>query len=262
MTRYGWIIVAGIAAAMAAGCGGEISPQARQALQNGYDAYRGGDDAAAVRILDEFILWNNDTARTAEAYYLRGLARYRLKQTDTAGKDFQAAAEKATEPSVRAHAMAALGDLAYDRDDALQAERLYRQALADTPRGTSPADQAHYRLGCLLQQQGRWAEADLQFSRVMYLFKESPLARLSADRLHAVAWTIQAGLYADKSQAVAKAQQFRAEPLAAQARAVLGGDGQTAYAVQVGRYSTIEQARSQLAAVRVRCKDAVIITMR
>jgi len=245
---------------MLAGCQGHLSTQAKQLLQSSYDRYAAKDDLAVIRQTDAFLAENAGTGRANEAYYLRGMAKKRIGDAG-AKEDLQAAASKTKNADMRARAKVALGDMAYDEDDMALAENMYRQALGDIEQGQKPSDHAHYRLGCVLQRQGRWHDADVQFDKVGYLFPDTELARKSALRTHCVVWTIQAGAFADKSRADAVAKGLSSENLPALSHAVVR-DGKLMFLVQLGRFATYEQAAAALPRAQSRHTGAFVTPAR
>jgi len=243
------------------GCEGPLSPQARQLLQEGYHFYQAGRDAEAIEKLDRFLVDNAKSNRADEAYYLRGLAWSRQKDSAQAKSDFQAAVDTTQNVSLRAKAQVGLGDLAYQEDQMALAENLYRRALGDIEQGQEPSDHAHYRLGCVLQRQGRWAEADVQFDRVVYLFADSELAGLARRRTHSTAWTIQTGAFREKIRADRAAAPLRDIGLSAFTQPLLQ-DQRPLFVVQVGRFDTYEQAAASLSEVQKHQPDSFVITTR
>ena len=246
---------------VAAGCNGEPSPQAIELLRKGYAAYSIRDDRQAVQVLDEFLRDNSGSTRADEAFYLRGLARKRQGDPAGAKSDLDLALSKTQNTSLRAKALLALGDLAYDAEDMDLADNLYRQALADIERGQPPSDHAHYRLGAVLQRQGRWREADAQLDRVIFYFGDTELGRLAARRTHCTAWAVQTGAFGDRARAESSAEGLRREGLPAECKAVLQ-DGQTLFVVRVGRFGTYAEAADQLKETRAHQQDAFLTTAR
>lgn len=239
------------------GCNGPLTAEARELLLSGYAAYERGDDRATVSRMDEFLATNDRSDRSDEAYYLRGLARYRLNDRDGARADLNEAVGRTGHKSLRARAMIALGELAYEGGDMAFAENMYRQALADMDRDDAHAARVRYRLGCILQRQGRWPEADGQFNRLIYQFGDSELATRARRRVHCRTWTVQAGAYGRKAQADTASADLRKHRLEALSQGVTTG-GRLLFVVQVGRYPTYEQAASTLAGVRKHSKDAFV----
>ena len=124
-----------------------------------------------------------------------------------------------------------------------------------------PADHANYRLGCTLQRQGRWKEADAYFDRVLYLFGGTELAKRSATHVRCTAWTVQAGAYKNKSRAEAAAAALKQQTMSASTQPTLR-DGELVFIVTVGRFHTFDKAEAELPKVRRHYADAFITTMR
>ncbi len=197
------------------GCSGPLSPQAAELLTNCYTLYEKGDDAAAAQNLDLFLRDNSTSSRSDEGYYLRGLIKARTGDPEGARRDLNSALSKTSNKELRTNALVALGELAWEAGDLALAENTLRQALVYAELGKKPSDQAHYRLGCVLQRQGRWKDADVQFDRVVYLFSDSKLGQLAARRTHCTAWTIQAGAYERERHAAVTVEALRAKKLGA-----------------------------------------------
>jgi len=243
------------------GCNGPLGPQAKELLRSGYTSYDKGDDQATVSRMSEFLAAHGRSRRADEAYYLRGLALYRLKDREGARADLNEAASRTSHKALRVRAMAALGELAYEDGEMAFAENMYRQALAAMAPDDVQADRVHYRLGCILQRQGRWRKADAQFNRLIYRFGDSALAGRARARVHCSMWTVQAAAYSRKARAAAAAAKLRRSGLSSFSRAVSTG-GELLFVVQVGRYATYEQAASALPDVRKHSKDAFVTVTR
>jgi len=239
------------------GCQGQLSPQAEQLLKSGYAASSRADHRAVIAKMDAFIAQNGRSRRADEAYYLRGLAKYALGDRAGARADLSEALQRTDHDELRGKAYLALADLDWDEQDMAGAENNYRKALAYLPPRQPPADHAYYRLGCVLQRQGRWEQADVQFSRVLFLFGDSPFAQRSRRRIHSTAWTIQVAAYRQKARAVATAESLRAKGLSANVKSALS-QGDVLFLVQVGRYPTYEQAKAALPAIKADWKDAFV----
>jgi tetratricopeptide (TPR) repeat protein len=262
--RGTWIVVlAGACVVLcgSAGCVLPVSPEARQLLVDGRAAYDRGDDPAVLRQTNAFLAQHARSSLSDVAYYLRGLAAYRQQNLPAARADLQAALAATTRRDIRLGSQKALGDLAYEDGDMGAADSFYRQALAECEGGARPSDEIGYRLGCALQAQGRWGEADEQFDRVAHVFAGSEIARRAERRLRCVAWTIQAGAYEKKATADAEAVRLRAAHLPANTRPVVVGD-KLRFFVQAGWYDTRDKAAALLPAVRKARPDAFIIPSR
>ncbi|MHC4294266.1 MAG: SPOR domain-containing protein [Planctomycetota bacterium] len=242
-------------------CEGPLTPEARQLLQRGYDLYGSGNNAAVIETLDVFLQQNPNSARNDEVYYLRGMARYRLNDPGGARDDLNLGLAETSNKELRANARVALGDLAYAEGEMTMAESFYRQALPDIEQGEKPSDHAHYRLGCVLQRQGRWEDADLQFDRVIYLFADSQLGKLAARRVRSTAWTIQTGAFESRTRADLAVKQLIEQELPAVSKVILF-DAKPVFVVHVGRFATYEQATTALPDTRKHSGDAFVTTTR
>jgi len=239
------------------GCDRQLSPQATEQLQSGKAAYAAGNNEEAIVRMDAFLQQNAKSSRADEAFYIRGLARYSLKQYPPAKSDLQAALDSADSRELRAKAALALGDLGYDTNDMPSAEAMYASALNNLDRGVPPADHACYRLGQSLQRQGKWEQADLQFSRVLHFAPGSELAKRAAKLIHCRAWTVRAGSFAGRGNAESSAAELRKEKLPVEIKVDMS-NGAAQYLLNVGRYSSCEQALAALAGVKRIQSDAYV----
>lgn len=243
------------------GCDGSLSPQGKELLAAGSAAFNRSEYEDSVRYLDGFLKDHSKSRGADEAYFVRGLAKYKLKDRPGAESDLKEALNRTKLNHVRVHAFNALGDLAWDKNDMATGENMYRQALANVKEGQRPADHSRYRLGCILQRQGAWSEADLQFDRVIHFFGDSELGKLAARHVRCRAWTVQAGAYRQKALADAAARRFQAENLPATVQSATNR-GQLLFLVHVGRYPSYAQAATALETVKRRNADAYVTPTR
>ena len=255
------MFLAGFAILVSLGCNGPLTPQAKELLQSGYDLYAAGDDKSTIQNMDKFLLDNPNSSRSDEAYYLRGLARTRTINLPEARDDLTAAISETNNPELRAKAMVALGDMAYDSNDMALAEKMYRQSLEDALDGDKKTAHAHFRLGCVLQRLGRWKEADVQLDRTVYLLSNSELGKLASERTHSLAWTIQAGAFEKKNSADQTANRLKGKGLQAVSKPILYDD-RLIFVVHVGRFSTYDQALAELDNTKAQAPDALILPTR
>ena len=272
-----------LASALLAGCGRDVSPEAWALLEGGKDAFRTGDNPAAVGKLDAFLKDNAGSKLAGEAYFFRGRARLAMGDRGGAGADLAQAAALLQDKLMAAQSLVYLGEIVEEGGDLAGAERLYRQGLDKLELGQKPADDALYRLGGVIQKQGRWADADLPLDRLIYLFHDSPLARQAERKVRCAAWTIRTAVFFDRPAAAAAAEELARAGLVATIREVLEEErvsaasaaSQTsttsapsqsgkrlAFWVQVGRYANYAQAAAALPAVRAKAKDAAIVETR
>lgn len=240
------------------GCSEEtINPQAKENLDIGLRAYRAGDDRQAIVQADTVLSGGSQESIAMQAYYLRGMAWYRLKDFSKAQRDLEHVDKRSNNVQLRIRAMDSLGEIAYRRDAMLRAESYFEQVIELAERGQKPVDHAHYRLGCVLQRLGKWQEADVHFQRVIFLFEQSKLARQARIRVNGRKWTIQIGSYGRRQNASVAAGPFRKRKIETFIEPALR-DGRMTFLLQVGRWEKYEQAVDQLEAARRMKADAFL----
>jgi tetratricopeptide (TPR) repeat protein len=244
-----------------AGCNGELSPQALQQLNAARDAYNAGDDKTTIATMDQFLADNYANSQADQGYYLRGMARYRQKDTPGAQADFDQIAALSKTPQLRGMAFKALGDIHYQADDMTLAAEMYRQAIDNLDQTKPPTDEARYRLAQALQRMGLWSQADLQYSRLIFQFTNSQMARQAGRCIYATGWAIQTPPVRDKRTAQANADELKAKGLDAVVSAVPADEGMM-FTVQVGRFATYQQAADQYEQVKAIQADTYITVIK
>ncbi|MCK5558868.1 MAG: SPOR domain-containing protein [Candidatus Hydrogenedentes bacterium] len=261
MRRYGQVVCLTILLA-ATGCSGEqISPQVQRQLDAGLRTYEAGDDRATIEHADAVLRQHVRGAGAMQAYYLRGMAKYRLKEYPAAEWDLEQVYRKTKNNDLYVKAADTLGELAYLRGDMALAASCLQKVIDQTSAGVRPWDHAQFRMGCVRQRQGRWKDADLYFDRVMYYVPGTPLARQGRRRVHGRKWTIQVGSYKKKQNTVAEAEKFRAGRMETFIEPVVR-DGELTFLLRVGRWDRYEQAEKQLPSVRKMKADAFLCVTR
>jgi len=245
----------------AAGCHGTVSPEGVKLLRASDAAYRRGDDAAAIDSATRFLNLHPRLQESGEAYYVRALAKKRTRRTAEAKSDLQAALGLAKRNDLLVRVHHALGELAYAAGDMTAAEKHYREVVARNPAAAPPSDQALYRLGCALQRQGRWAEADSYFTRLTHLFDDSALARRAEDRIRAKQWSIQVGAFANADAARRLERKLLAQGLPARTD-IDTRKVKLLRFVRIGSYATYRAAEAELERVRKISSDAFITPAR
>ncbi len=255
--RFSNVLAVLAALVLIAGCEAGMTPQARELLNEANSALSRNDRHRTISLTTRFLAENPKSLGRDQAFYLRGMAKYRLRNYDAAAVDFQQAVAEANTDRVKAYAQTQLAEIAY-REGSLQASGRYaRQALELVDPNSPPADQLYYRLGCVLQRQGRWRDADAQFGHVNFYFKGSELAKRSLDRMSAEAWTIRAGLYQNRRYALSAAGELKDKGFAAEVLVEVR-QSRLWYLVQVGRYETMEAAMARLDDVKAIRSDAYV----
>jgi len=251
------------------GCG--LSDEALQLLADADAAYQAGDTGGAIRHADAFLADNGRSGRAGEAYYLRGAARYdQAKDRDgdpdaldreackQARADLEQAVARSSTFDLRGKSALTLGHLAFDTDDIPTADRMYRLAVDSVGKDPVLGSEAHYRLGCALQRQGKWPDADVWFQKTMFQFPDSAPARAAAGRVNANAWTVQAGSFTERNNADRAVAELAAQDATLPARTVAVLDGRPRYVVYVGRYRTYEDAHTMRRRVQAFQGDAFV----
>ena len=184
------------------------------------------------------------------AYYLRGMARMRMGRLDKAAVDLKRVYDFVKYDDLRIKAADALGEVRYLQGRMADAEELFREVLDDTDRDKHPCDHAGYRLGCILQRQGKWAESRTYYRRVLYDFKGSDLAARARKRSTAAAWTIQAGAYENRKNAEDASGRFTKTGLQIAISPELRNSRELVYLLLIGRWKRYQSASGSLPAVR------------
>ncbi len=260
-TWKGLSIAIAMAAATMGGCESTLTPQARELLHAAEVTFADGEFSQTVEYADEFLKDYSRSTEASKAYFLRGRSKAMTHDGDGARADLAEAIDRASDGDVLAASHNALGDLAYWSDDMALAENHYRKGLSGIEPHTPPAGHGNYRLGCVLQRQGRWTEADVAFNKVIFHLPGSQLASKSSRRVHRDTWTIQVGAFSKKTTADQNAHDLtqRSFPAVARPESV---DHSLLFIVQVGRYPTYEQASADLAEVRRLQHEAFVTVTR
>ena len=261
MRRYGQTICLTVLLATI-GCSGEqISPQVQRQLDAGLQAYDAGDNRATIEYADTVLRENLRGAGAMRAYYLRGMARYRLKEYPAAERDLEQVYNRTKSSDLHVKAADTLGELAYLRGEMPLAASRLQEVIDQTSAGVRPWEHAQFRMGCVRQREGRWKDADLHFEQVMYHLPKTALAKQARRRSRGRKWTIQVGSYKKKQNAVSEAGRFRAGRMKTFIEPVVR-DGALVFLLQTGRWDRYEQAEAQLPSVREMKSDAFLYVTR
>jgi TolA-binding protein len=251
----------GVSVILTAGCRETISPRARQDLDASAAAYRSGDYDLAVDRANTVLAENPKGEAAWEAYYLRGMARYKQESFDAARADLRIALDETDQDSLAIKAGDALGEIAYRQDDLIAARQLFQDVIDRGEDRAPPLDHANYRLGCIYQRRSQWDEADLHFQRVIYHFPGTELARLASQRSGARHWTVQVGSYEDRDNAAAAARLFPVSGPRAFVEPIIR-DGEPAFLLMVGKWKEYDRAEAALPDVRETRPDAFLTVVR
>lgn len=231
------------------GCAHELTPAAKALLESGYTALDAGENQLVVERMDAFLASNARSRRVAEGYYLRGVARGNLGQSEAARADLEQAIEAASQRDVLAGALVAMGDLDFQAGGYESAAMNYARALGQIDRGQKPSDRAHFMLGDSLQRLGQWQAADPHFDRVIFYFGDSPLGQEAQRRTHCTAWTVFVGSWPQRSQAQRQQERLTEAGIGGVAVTARQRQGQLEFAVSAGRFARFADALGALGAV-------------
>ncbi len=253
------IIVASVA--FLCGCASDAPPAARAELLAGYKAYAAADNDETIRLTDGFLLLHGNSGRGGEAYYLRGLAKDRLCDTQGARADWTESLRHPNTASIRSHAYLALGDIAWQGCDLGGAAWSYGQALRSAGARRTPSQYAGARLASLLQRQGNWRRADQLFSKIVRYFPRSPQAKFAKKRTGMRAWSIQVGAFTKRPNATELAKKLQTWGYTGDVQTSRHGK-KTVYVVRAGRFETHANASRAVKDIQKRGAQAFIILTR
>lgn len=244
-------------AVVLAGCAGPVPPGSAALIESALAAYQRGDDREAVDLADRFIALHPKSQEAGEACYIRALARSPQGIGAGAEEDLRRALALTRRDELAGRAHLGLGMLAEARGDDTGAEPSYLAAIETLPAGAHPADEALFRLACLLQRRGQWLEADRRFDRMLHLFSAGARAEAAGRRVRGRAWTVQTGAFRRRSNAVAQKDRLIRAGLGAHLSPIRSAAG-VLLAVRVGRYETRPQALDALGGVRRHAGGAMV----
>jgi tetratricopeptide (TPR) repeat protein len=252
------IIILLVMSVSAVGCAeAPITPADHRNLDSAVRSYDAGDDAQTIKNANAVLMKHTSGDMAMQAYYLRGMAHFRLGDNSAATNDLKIVIRNAPNEELSLRAKDALGELAYRNDELELAEKYFKDVVEEIPQAKRPADHARFRLGCILQKQGKWPQADLYFQRVIYLFPKGNLAVEAGKRVNARKWTIQAGSYRKSENAEELASKLRKLGFSV----VLKPESQNeklVFSVLVGRWNDYDSAVGKLPAVKKVRTDAFL----
>lgn len=246
---YGTCLLAGMLAILG-GCT-HLGPGEKESLRLAVDLYAKHQTAEAIERLDRLIRDFPGAIEISEAYYLRGLCRTTRGDFPGASEDFAKAIESSKRTDLTARCQASLAALAYRNAAWSKAAELYAKAVEHLP-DEPPTDEILYRAGLAMQRSGQWAEARRQFARILWKFRQRPIA---AEARRMALWkydyfAIQLGAYINAAQAEQAEQAFRSKGLDAVRMENQPRNGSALWVVMSGRYPTYRDAVATLPRVQ------------
>jgi len=254
-----WLTAAALASVLsagAAGCArGPLDKPSQTLFFAGYRSFQAGDYGTADRRLSEVITRNPTSWALSEVHYLRGLARLKLGRRAEAKEDFRKGAALYGRELTQVYSAVALANLAYEEGNDATAAYLYRQAVEHGDKHL-PMDAMLYRLAVSLQRLGRWAEADDVLARLLSEHRDSSLIAYARTRFRARGFTVQAGAFADRTNAESLAAKLRRDGF--QVRLPPPSGDKMLHAVCVGRFQTYAEAAHAAESLRDKGYSALI----
>ncbi len=245
-------------AAICFGCHG-LPPSAVDRILKSEHAYRIARYDESQRLATSVIRSYPEEPDTAEAYYLRGLARVRSGDRAEANGDFRQAVRLCERSDLKSVLSTQLAHMLFEDHAFAGAARLYNQALKGPyPENCTPGLWFRYALS--LERSGAFCDARSAFQRVA---DQRTDARLSSAASTHLAWrhsyfTLQCGAYTRAERARAAAKMLKERGLdAAVVRS--GRPGVASHLVHAGRYPDYVSARAALADIRRVQPDAFVI---
>lgn len=235
------------AAASLLGCSRPLPPPATQNLREALQAYEKGDDAAVIDRSGQVIANYASSPQTAEAHYLRALARIRQKDEAGGRQDLQRALALTRRDDLAAKSHLSLGLLADGRGDEEAAKAEYIEAAELFERAGTCCDaqeEALCRVGILLQKQGEFLEADRYFDRLLHLYCEGRWSATARQRIRGQAWTLLAGSFDSLDDARRLRDEF--QKAGQDSQVVPVRRQKVSFEVRVGKYKTYKQAREAM----------------
>lgn len=242
-----------------ASCQPHITDQGKRQLRNAAKLVEEESYVAAIDELSDFLETYSASDELCEAYYLLGLAHARLGQFDQARDDFESALDTVDVPIVEYYTRISLANLAFENQDYSRAVKFYDRYLDKMPR-RAPFHLAYYRYGQALQARGKWKQADVQFSRILYLFPQAQIFSSAQQHFGQTHYAIELGRF--PSFELAEQQRQEIPDLASglpQARRTSDG---WYYVNLYGEFGDLVQANKALEQIEPRLGQARIVLSR
>ncbi|MCK5114067.1 MAG: tetratricopeptide repeat protein [Phycisphaerae bacterium] len=240
------------------GCGeAPITPDDHRNLDLAVKSYDSGDDARTIQNANAVLMQHTSGDMAMKAYYLRGMANFRSGNNARAVNDLKIVVRNAPSDQLVLRAKDALGELAFRAGDLKAAKAYFEDVIKGIPQNQRPSDHARFRLGCILQRQGNWAQANMYFQRVIYLFPKGKLADEAKKRVNSRKWTIQAGYYRKSENAGELASKLRKAGFDATTKPESRNE-KLVFMVLVGRWDNYDSAARRLPAVKKVKTDAFL----
>ena len=242
-----------------ASCQAQIDDQGKRQLRGAAKLIQEKSYATAADELKEFVKTYSASDEIGEAYYLMGLCRVYTNQLDGAGNDFASALAAADVPILEHYVRISLANLAFERQGYSTASEFYGTYLDKLPR-RAPFDLAYYRYGLALQATGQWKQADVQFSRVLYLFGGSDIRPSTQEHFNKTHYAIELGSF--ESLELADRQRQELPDLVTQLPQVRYRRDGWRYVNLYGKFTDLVQAKKAMENIKKQIAQARIVPSR
>ena len=239
-----------------ASCQPKITEQGKRQLLSAAKLVEEGSYATAIDELETFISSYPSSHEAAEAYYILGLSRLQTQNSSQAEHNFESALADADVPILEHYVRMSLANLAFERQDYARAGKYYGRYLDEMP-NKPPFHLAYYRYGLSLQALGRWKRADVQFSRVLYLFPQADILRSVQERFGRNHYAIEIGRFSSFELANEQREEF--SDLVIDLPQVRRAPEGWCYVNLYGNFSNLAQAQQALEQIRTRVSQARIV---
>ena len=239
-----------------ASCQPKITAQGKRQLLDAAKLVEQGSYVTAIDELESFIHSYPSSHEASEAYYLLGLSRLQTHNPDQAQLNFESALADADVPVLEHYVRNSLANLAFERQDYASAGKYYGRYLDELPH-EAPFHLAYYRYGLSLQATGRWKKADVQFSRVLYLFPQADILRSVQERFGRTNYAIEIGRFSSFELASKQREEF--SDLVIDSPQVRRAPEGWCYANLYGDFSNLDQAQQALEKIKPRIPQARIV---
>jgi tetratricopeptide (TPR) repeat protein len=253
--KFAW--VGALLTSVAAGCS-SLPPAAITQITQADESYRLARFDDVERSTGSVIREYGGHAQTAEAYYLRALARIRRGRRDDARSDLRAGLRLCKRDDLRGAMSHQLANLAYDDADYSAAATWYEASAVNPPAGMQ-GDDVRLKRGNALMRSGDFSRARQTYRRLAATNKgdagQAARRKLEWDVDY---FSIQCGAFSTPQRAIAAARELRQKGLDVSTRMV-GRGGRARHLVLVGKYATHSGAMREWATVKRYQPDAFIV---
>jgi len=239
-----------------ASCQPRITEQGKRQLRAAAKLIEEKSYAVATDELNQFLKSYPASHEVCEAYYLLGLSRVYSDQLDQAQDDFESALATADVPILAYYARMSLANLAFEQQDYSTAVKFYGPYFDKLPR-RAPFHLAYYRYAQALQAVGQWKQADVQFSRILYLFPEAQIVPSAQELFGQTHYAIELGRFTSFELADQQRQEF--PDLATELPRVIRSRDGWYYVNLYAKFSDLVQAKEALEQIKPRLDQARIV---